>query len=166
MTVGAAAPVTLPWRDHDCFGCAPDNPCGLGLTFTEDGAAGAPGIRTEFTLGRHYESYPGVVHGGIVALVCDETMGNLIVLRDGTPAVTTSLRMRYVGTVRVGLRYQVTAALTASTASTTDTAVLPGSSRRGPAGLVTATADVTDARGDLVATATATYHLVTDRSIP
>lgn len=149
--------IALPWRGHDCFGCAPDNPHGLGLTFTEDDSTEPAGIRTGFTLGRHYESYPGVVHGGIVALVCDETMGNLIVLRDGTPAVTTSLRMRYVGTVRAGLPYRVSAGFTAPTA---------GSARPQPGDLVTATADVTDARGDLVAAATATYHRVTDGSTP
>lgn len=129
--------VTLPWRDHDCFGCAPGNPHGLGLTFTRDG----DGIRTTFDLGHHYESYPGVVHGGIVALVCDETMGNLIVLRDGVPAVTTSLRMRYVRTVHVGHLHRVDARLLSDSGD-----------------LVKASAEVTDVLGDLVASATATYH--------
>lgn len=135
-----AAPVALPWRgrvDHRCFGCAPRNPHGLGLTFHAD----RDGLSTDFDLGHDYESYPGVVHGGIVALICDETMGNLIVLRDGTPAVTTSLRMRYVGTVHVGRPHRVTAALT----SVTDRSI-------------GAAADVTDAAGLLVATATASYH--------
>jgi acyl-coenzyme A thioesterase PaaI-like protein len=137
--------VTLPWRtreDHRCFGCAPRNPHGLGLTFEQAGDA----LWTEFDLGHHYESYPGVVHGGIVALVCDETMGNLIVLRDGVPAVTTSMRMRYVGTVHVGLPHRVTATLTSVPTTLS-----------GPA-LIHAAADVTDVRGDLVASATATYH--------
>jgi acyl-coenzyme A thioesterase PaaI-like protein len=132
--------VALPWRtreDHRCFGCAPGNPHGLGLSFHHDGQT----LWTELDLGHHYESYPGVVHGGIVALVCDETMGNLIVLRDGSPAVTTSLRMRYVGTVHVGHPHRVTASLTSETPT-----------------MVHAVADVTDARGDLVASATATYH--------
>lgn len=129
--------VTLPWRDHDCFGCAPGNPHGLGLSFEQAGDM----LWTEFDLGHHYESYPGVVHGGIVALICDETMGNLIVLRDAEPAVTTSLRMRYVGTVHVGLPHRVTARLATESAE-----------------LVKASAEVTTANGDLVATATATYH--------
>ncbi|MCE0764853.1 PaaI family thioesterase [Pseudonocardia kujensis] len=153
MTVGPAVPVALPWRtrtDHRCFGCAPGNPHGLGLTFSADGN----GLRTDFDLGHHYESYPGVVHGGIVALICDETMGNLIVLRDGTPAVTTSLRMRYVGTVHVGRPYRVTAVLSAVTEP------MAGSANAAAGGLVKATADVTDARGDVVASATATYHPV------
>lgn len=129
--------IALPWQGHACFGCAPDNPHGLGLVFTKDG----DGLTTDFDLGHYYESYPGVVHGGIVALLCDETMGNLIMLDGGPPAVTTSLRMRYVGTVGVGLPHRVTAHLTAIAGD-----------------LVKATADVTDPRGDLVANATATYH--------
>ncbi|MCF7548542.1 PaaI family thioesterase [Pseudonocardia sp. WMMC193] len=129
--------LALPWTDHDCFGCAPGNPHGLGLVFAREGA----GLTTDFDLGHHYESYPGVVHGGIVALICDETMGNLIMLDGGPLAVTTSMRMRYVGTVHVGLPHRVTAHLITV----------------GP-DLVKATADVSDARGDLVASATATYH--------
>jgi acyl-coenzyme A thioesterase PaaI-like protein len=128
--------VALPWTSS-CFGCSHENPHGLGLVFERAGDT----LTTDLDLGDHYSSYPGVVHGGIVALVCDETMGNLIVLEDGRPAVTTSLRMRYVGTVHVGLPHRVTARLT----SVADD-------------LVKATADVTDARGDLVASATATYH--------
>ncbi|MBP2371816.1 PaaI family thioesterase [Pseudonocardia parietis] len=134
------AQIALPWStraDHHCFGCAPGNPHGLGLTFTAEG----PGLRTDFALGHHYESYPDVVHGGIVALICDETMGNLIVLRADRPAVTTSLRMRYVDTVHTGLPYRVTAALISRTPD-----------------LIGAVADVTDAHDDLVASATATYH--------
>ena len=132
--------VSLPWRtreDHRCFGCAPGNPHGLGLTFERAGES----LWTDFDLGHHYESYPGVVHGGIVALICDETMGNLIVLRDGSPAVTTSLRMRYVGAVHVGLPHRVTATFTGGTPE-----------------LIKTSAEVTVARGDLVASATATYH--------
>ena len=152
--------VALPWRtraDHRCFGCAPGNPRGLRLTFTGDGDR----LSTDVDLDHHYESYPGVVHGGIVALVCDETMGNLIVLRDGTPAVTTSLRMRYVRTIHVGRPYRVTAVLTSVATPSTDDGTGPV-----PGVLVKAVADVTDARGELVASATATYHPVTDRSTP
>jgi acyl-coenzyme A thioesterase PaaI-like protein len=140
VPVPVPVPIALPWRtraDHRCFGCAPRNPHGLGLTFHAEG----DGLATTFDLGHDYESYPGVVHGGIVALICDETMGNLIVLRDGSPAVTTSLRMRYVGSVHVGRPHRVTAALT----SVTDR-------------LIGAVADVTDAGGALVATATAAYR--------
>ncbi|MTD58239.1 PaaI family thioesterase [Amycolatopsis pithecellobii] len=132
--------VTLPWArraDHHCFGCAPGNPRGLALEFEEDGDR----LRTEFTVDRHYESYPGVVHGGILALICDETMGNLVVLRLGVAALTTSMRTRYVGVVRIGTRYRCVAH-----AQFTE-------------GLVRASAEVLDPDGALVGAATANYHV-------
>lgn len=131
--------LVLPWAqraDGHCFGCAPGNPVGLGLRFHPDG----DGLVAEFCLDRRYESYPGVVHGGIVALVCDEAMGNHVVLSHG-PAVTTSLRMRYVGVVAVGGRYRCRA--------TTEVA---------PSGTVAGRAEVRDHAGELVATATAGYR--------
>jgi acyl-coenzyme A thioesterase PaaI-like protein len=85
------------------------------------------------------------VHGGIVALVCDETMGNLIVLRhgDSAVAVTTSMRLRYFGTVRVGVAHLITARITAADDS-----------------VITTSAEVTGPEGDLLATATAGYRLL------
>lgn len=129
----------LPWSgraDHHCFGCSPANPIGLALEFTEDGDS----LSTEFKLDKHYESYPGVVHGGILALVCDETMGNLVVMRLGAPALTTSMRTRYVGVVRVGARYRCVARAEFS----------------GP--LVRASAEVLDSDGVVLGTATAHYQ--------
>lgn len=128
----------LPWSgraDHHCFGCSPGNPAGLGLEFIEEENA----LSADFLLERDYESYPGVVHGGILALICDETMGNLVVMRLGVPALTVSMRLRYVGVVEVGLRYRCVAHAITGEA------------------LVPATAEILDARGVVVATATATY---------
>ncbi|GHE79643.1 thioesterase [Amycolatopsis deserti] len=130
----------LPWAgraDHHCFGCSPANPGGLRLEFTEDGDT----LTAEFTLGKHFESYPGVVHGGITAVICDETMGNLIVLRHGVPALTTSMRTRYVGVVSVGRTYRCVARATSG------------------AELVPASAEILDSRGQVVATSTATYKM-------
>ncbi|ODU07561.1 MAG: hypothetical protein ABS81_00135 [Pseudonocardia sp. SCN 72-86] len=131
----------LPWYgrdDHRCFGCAPANPHGLALRFTDTGDGG---LTTTLRVGHDHESYPGVVHGGIVALTCDEIMGNLIVLRDGRVAVTTSLRMRYVGACRVGDEYTVTAHIDRETPDVVHTV-----------------AEVTDTDGTVVAVATAAYR--------
>lgn len=55
-----------------CFACAPvtENTSGLHLAFekTESGA------RTQFDVARHFQSYPGFVHGGILTTILDETM--------------------------------------------------------------------------------------------
>ncbi len=129
--------VALPWAeraDGHCFGCSPANPIGLGLRFRPDD----DGIRADFCLDRRYESYPGTLHGGIVALICDEVMGNLVVLRHGRPAVTTSMRMRYVGVIGIGGHYSCHATVHG-------------------AGPVAGRAEVRDTAGSVLATASASY---------
>lgn len=133
----ASAEVALPWAgraDSHCFGCSPANPVGLGLRF----AADVDGISADFCLDRRYESYTGVLHGGIVALICDEVMGNLVVLRHGRAAVTTSMRMRYVGVVAVDGRYSCHATVDGS-------------------GPYAGRAEIRDDHGAVQATATASY---------
>jgi acyl-coenzyme A thioesterase PaaI-like protein len=125
--------------DHLCFGCSPRNPAGLQLEFEPE----ADGVRSSFRLGRQYESYPGVVHGGIVSAICDEVMGNLIVLRLGTPAFTVSARQRFITPLRVGDQYACVARFGR-----------PGDDQR----LYHVMAEVLDAGGAVCATATASYR--------
>jgi acyl-coenzyme A thioesterase PaaI-like protein len=55
-----------------CFVCGLDNPGGLHLSFYETG----PGVVTvDFTPSEHFQGYPGVLHGGIVASILDEAAG-------------------------------------------------------------------------------------------
>jgi acyl-coenzyme A thioesterase PaaI-like protein len=144
MTTPEDAIVSLPWRvldDYQCFGCSPHNPFGLGLEFAEH----PDGIVTTFRLGRGYESYPGVVHGGLLGVVCDEIMGNLIVLRTGLVAFTTGMRMRYLQPILVDESCTCVASL--GTAGTD--------------GQVTsARAEIFNSAGALVASSTATYRPV------
>lgn len=140
------APVELPWRvlpDYQCFGCSPANDRGLRLEFTHtpDG-----GLECPLTFDRTFESYPGVVHGGMSATVCDEIMGNLLVLRLGVSVFTTSMRTRYVEPLAVGAAYRCTA-------STDAVAGAPGP--------YTAHAQITDAAGQAVVFVTASYQPVT-----
>ncbi|EIV91645.1 PaaI family thioesterase [Frankia sp. QA3] len=135
----------LPWAvlaDYRCFGCSPHNPHGIGLEFDEH----PEGLQTTFDLGRSYESYPGVVHGGLLGVVCDETMGNLIVVRTGLVAFTVSMRMRYLTPVATGRSYTCLARLGA------------GADAGSP--LISATAEIIDADGVGVVTASATYRNV------
>lgn len=144
MTTPEAEAVSLPWRvlnDYRCFGCSPHNPVGLGLQFAEH----PDGIVTRFCLDRGYESYPGVVHGGLLGVVCDEAMGNLIVLRTGLVAFTTGMRMRYLQPVLVGETCSCVASLGAS----------------GSGGAVTSTrAEIFNSAGELAATCSGTYRQV------
>lgn len=56
-------------------------------------------------LDREYESHPGIVHGGIVATVLDETMARAAQQGRERPVVTVGLRVRYIEPMRTGRRY-------------------------------------------------------------
>jgi acyl-coenzyme A thioesterase PaaI-like protein len=96
--------IVVPWHvlsDYQCFGCSPRNDKGLRLRFERTSHGLACLLRFDRTL----ESYPGVVHGGIITTVCDEIMGNLLVLRTGMPVFTTTLRTRYISSLFIGAEY-------------------------------------------------------------
>jgi acyl-coenzyme A thioesterase PaaI-like protein len=134
----------MPWSvlsDYRCFGCSPHNPCGIQLEFEPH----PEGIRTSFRLGRRYESYPGVVHGGMIGVICDETMGNLIVLEHRQSAFTVSLRLRYISPLLVDSPYQCVASLCDDASE----------------GRFRGTAEIADASGELMASATAVYQAFT-----
>ncbi|MBN1179724.1 MAG: PaaI family thioesterase, partial [Anaerolineae bacterium] len=74
-----------------CFICGVDNPVGLKLTFYEDHEAEQ--VRVEFVVPEVYQGYPGVVHGGIVSTVLDETSGRAILLHRPDDELMATLRM-------------------------------------------------------------------------
>jgi acyl-coenzyme A thioesterase PaaI-like protein len=137
-----ATPITLPWAglaDYQCFGCSPHNQGGLRLTFEEC----PDGVRSRFRLDRGFESYPGIVHGGLTGVICDETMGNLIVLRHGRSAFTVSMRQRFIFPLVVDRSYTCMARLDHE---------MEGNR------VYQASAEVLDDDGTVCAMATATYQ--------
>ena len=79
-----------------CFICGLDNPIGLKIVFHEDREGKR--VRAELTVPEAYRSYPGVVHGGIVATILDETSGRALMAATGNPEdffVTAKMEMRY-----------------------------------------------------------------------
>jgi acyl-coenzyme A thioesterase PaaI-like protein len=134
--------------DRNCFGCSPGNPVGLHLAFEP---YADDGVRTRFTLNRQYESYPGIVHGGIVGVICDETMGNLIVARRGHPGLTVSMRQRFIAPVATGRPYVCVAWFSGDQGSGEQ-----GSGEQSER-LYRTSAEVLDSRGAVCATSTATY---------
>lgn len=139
------AAVDVPWSvlpDYQCFGCSPANEHGLRLRFTRT----EDGIECALRFDRKFESYPGVVHGGMSTTVCDEIMGNLLVLRTGRSVFTTSLRTRYISPLSIGADYRCVA--------TTDAG--PGDS-----GPFQARAEILDAQGAAIVFATASYQPMT-----
>lgn len=84
-------------REDYCFACGRDNPIGLHLHFIiEDNF-----FRATVTLPREYQSFTGVVHGGIVTTMLDEAMGGFL-YEQGEKAVTARLSVRYRQTTPVG----------------------------------------------------------------
>ncbi len=74
-----------------CFGCSADNPTGLRLRFFRDGG----GVRCETTIAPAYQGALDVVHGGIQAVVLDETCCAAAFFERGGLVVTGALDLRY-----------------------------------------------------------------------
>jgi len=86
-----------------CFACGPDNPIGLHLDFHFT----AEKYVAEKTLPHEYQSYEGVVHGGIVTTMLDEAMGGYL-YSSGEKAVTARLDVRYRKPTPVGEQLVIT----------------------------------------------------------
>ncbi len=62
-----------------CFICGRENPRGLYMTFYDDGH---DEVVSQYSVPDIYQSYPGIVHGGIVAAMLDEAVGRVALIGD------------------------------------------------------------------------------------
>ena len=76
----------------NCFVCGRENPTGLRLEFfmVAEGQ-----VNSSFSLPRRYEGYPGMVHGGIIAAILDETGGRAFMSEPDRFYVTAQLDVHY-----------------------------------------------------------------------
>jgi len=83
---------------RNCFACGSNNGMGLGLKFNkeEDGS-----VFGEFLADPKFESYSGIVHGGIIATLLDSAMTHCLFVK-GIPAVTGRLSIKYSLPIRTG----------------------------------------------------------------
>ena len=79
-------------RGHDCFGCSPKNPRGLRLRFFEDGDR----VFCRWKPDPLYQSWDGVLHGGIIAAILDETAGWTVLRRFQRATMTTRLDVKFL----------------------------------------------------------------------
>jgi uncharacterized protein (TIGR00369 family) len=80
-----------------CFGCSVKNPIGLSLRFSESDEA----LYTRWTPSENYQGYPGILHGGIIASLLDETGGWCVSVKIGTAGVTSEMRTKYLAPVYI-----------------------------------------------------------------
>lgn len=88
--------------DGHCFGCGPLNLDGLRLKFeaTEDGSVAF------FDVPDRFQSWAGMAHGGVVALMLDEAVG-WAAWHGGHPGVTGRLQVSYRRPLKLGERVRI-----------------------------------------------------------
>lgn len=80
-----------------CFGCGPNNPAGLKLTFEEDDER----LYASWVPSPHFQGYINVLHGGIIATLLDEAAAWCVYVKAGTSGVTSSMTVRYLKPVHL-----------------------------------------------------------------
>jgi acyl-coenzyme A thioesterase PaaI-like protein len=79
-----------------CFICGMENPIGLHLHIYET----APGVvESTYIAPEHFQGYPGVLHGGIVAAIIDEISGRAQMGSD-------TVDPRFMFTARLEVKYR------------------------------------------------------------
>ncbi len=83
--------------DGHCFGCGSLNLEGLRMVFEP----GPEGSSVDFEVPDKYQSWAGMAHGGIVALLLDEAVG-WAAWHAGHPGVTGRLQVSYRRPLKLG----------------------------------------------------------------
>lgn len=89
-----------------CFICGIENPIGLKLKiYVNDDSS----ISTTYTAPEHFQGYPGVLHGGIVAAILDEISGRALMGDPSSPRFmfTGKLEVKYRKNVPIGKPLQI-----------------------------------------------------------
>ena len=81
-----------------CFACGEENPIGLHLHFFRL----PDGVLAFFTPKPEHQSYNGRMHGGLITVLLDEIMGNYLFKKEGVPAYTARIDLRFRAPVQIG----------------------------------------------------------------
>ncbi len=107
MTAEEKVPIEKP-EGHHCFACGTANPIGLNLTFYRSGDV----VCSDITLGKVYEGWENMAHGGIVSTLLDEVMSWAIMYSKKVFLVTRNMKIKYIRPVLIGTPLTVTGQLT------------------------------------------------------
>ncbi|HHT52879.1 MAG: PaaI family thioesterase [Bacteroidales bacterium] len=77
--------------NYNCIACSPYNPIGFKLQFYEEGDY----ITASWNPQHNYEGYPGILHGGVQALLLDEISAWTVYIKAKTSGVTGRMSIRY-----------------------------------------------------------------------
>ena len=80
-----------------CFACGEQNPIGLHLHFFWI----PNGVLAFFTPRQEHQSYDGRMHGGLITVLLDEIMGNYLFRKEGVPAYTARIDLRFRTPVKI-----------------------------------------------------------------
>jgi acyl-coenzyme A thioesterase PaaI-like protein len=101
-------PIKQP-NSRMCFICGLENPIGLHLHMYET----EPGvIESKYIAPEHFQGYPGVLHGGIVAAILDELSGRVHMGSDPSNPrflFTGKLEVKYRKNVPIGKALKIVA---------------------------------------------------------
>jgi acyl-coenzyme A thioesterase PaaI-like protein len=92
--------IDLPGLEgHFCFACGTANPIGLKLKFYSMNDT----VCSNITLGKNYEGWQNMAHGGIITTLLDEVMAWTIMYFKRIFFVTRKMEVRYVRPVLIGV---------------------------------------------------------------
>lgn len=125
-----------------CFLCGKENPIGLKLTWSvaEDGSVSA-----EYIPKPEHQGYQGIVHGGIISSILDETMG-LPAFVSGKIAMTVNLEVKFRRPALIGEKL-----------------IVSGRETVDKGRMVEAKGTVVNENGELIAEGSAAYYVLPDK---
>ena len=85
-------------QGHNCFACGTANPIGLNLQFYRLGDT----VCSDITLGKHYEGWQNVSHGGIISTLLDEVMSWTIMYFKKGFFLTRKMEVKYIRPILIG----------------------------------------------------------------
>jgi acyl-coenzyme A thioesterase PaaI-like protein len=99
----------LPAGPRQCFACGDDNPIGMHL---EDIRREGDEVRARLHPRPEYQSYPGMLHGGLSTTALDEVMGYAAILLAGIWSATATMEVRFRAPVPYDATLELVAGIT------------------------------------------------------